>query len=102
MSIGHMPSMEVAIVGEVLALRTDGPEESILPQAKELSQWAITDGTLQLSNDIPPILREGLSRLGECWSETCCCLVEVRKGDAFRACGRRRLCPMRVPRRRHA
>ena len=72
--------MEVAIVGEVLALRTDGPEESILPQAKELSQWAITDGTLQLSNDIPPILREGLSRLGGCWSETCYCLVEVRGG----------------------
>ena len=73
MSIGHMPSMEVAIVGEVLALRTDGPEESILPQAKELSQWAVTDDTLQLSNDIPPILREGLSRFGGCWSETFCC-----------------------------
>ena len=47
-----MPSMEVAIVGEVLALRTDGAEESILPQAKELSRWAITDGRLQLSNDL--------------------------------------------------
>ena len=80
MSIGHMPSMEVAIVGEVLALRTDGPEKSILPQAKDLSQCAITDGTLQLSDDIPPILREGLSRLGGCWSETCYCLVEVRGG----------------------
>ena len=89
MSIGHMPSMEVAIVGEVLALRTDGPEESILPQAKELSQWAVTDDTLQLSNDIPPILREGLSRLGGCWSETCYCLVEVRGGrfQGLRAIG---------------
>ena len=73
MSIGHVPSMEVAIVGEVLALRTDGPEESILPQAKELSQWAVTDDTLQLSNVIPPILRAGLSRFGGCWSETFCC-----------------------------
>ena len=73
MSIGHMPSMEVAIVGEVLALRTDGAEESILRQAKDSSKWAITDGTLQLSRDIPTILREGLSRLGGCWSETFCC-----------------------------
>ena len=80
MSIGHMPSMEVAIVGEVLALRTDGREQSILPQAKDLSKWAITDGTRQLSSDIPPILREGLSRLGGCWSETCYCLVEVIGG----------------------
>ena len=89
MSIGHMPSMEVAIVGEVLALRTDGPEDSILSQAKQLSQWAITDGTLQLSYDIPPILREGLSRLGGCWSETFCCLVEVRGGrfQGLRAIG---------------
>ena len=89
MSIGHMPSMEVAIVGEVLALRTDGPEKSILPQAKDLCRWAITDGTLQLSDDIPAILREGLSRLSGSWSETFCRLVEVSGGrfQGLRAMG---------------